>query len=78
MLGIYSKQWALMLGAYSYTIKFKKCEENLNADALSRLPLHTQHKDHPAPAEVGVPGHLTSNKHVDTELEGSGCDFVQG
>ena len=46
------QRWALMLGAYSYTIKYKKGEENSNADALSRLPLHTQHKEPPAPAEV--------------------------
>ena len=46
------QRWALTLGAYSYTIKFKKGQENSNADALSRLPLPTQHKDPPAPAEV--------------------------
>ena len=46
------QRWAITLGAYGYTIWFKKGEENANANALSRLPLHTGHKDPPAPAEV--------------------------
>lgn len=33
------QRWALLMSAYEYEIKFKSGSENLNADALSRLPL---------------------------------------
>jgi len=32
----YMQRWALTLGAYDYTIQFKKGKNNANADALSR------------------------------------------
>jgi hypothetical protein len=31
-------RWALRLAEYDFEIKYKKGEENTNADALSRLP----------------------------------------
>ena len=33
------QRWALMLGAYNYTIQYQKGSENTTADAVSRLPL---------------------------------------
>ena len=33
------KRWSLFLGAYEYTLVFRKTEAHANADALSRLPL---------------------------------------
>ena len=39
------QKWCLMLGGYNYNIIHKSGKENLNADALSRLPQPTQ-KDH--------------------------------
>lgn len=38
------QRWALTLGAYNYTIKFRKGTLNSNADALSRLPLVKEEK----------------------------------
>lgn len=35
------QRWSLLLGAYQYKIEHKPGGENLNADALSRLPLPT-------------------------------------
>ena len=46
------QRWALTLGAYSYSIQYKKGKENSNADALSRLPLSHTPKSTPKPAEV--------------------------
>ena len=44
------QRWALMLGAYSYTIAYKPGSELANADGLSRLPLPAK------PAAVPLPG----------------------
>jgi hypothetical protein len=44
------QRWALLLGAYSYTIKHRGGKENVVADALSRMPLENY------PVEVPMPG----------------------
>ncbi len=44
--------WALILGAYSYTISYKPGKENANADALSSLPLPNNRKETPEVPEV--------------------------
>ncbi len=44
------QRWALLLGAYSYIIKYKPGKENVTADALSRLPIPE------TPVEVPLPG----------------------
>ena len=46
------QRWALTLGAYSYTIQFRKGCDNGNADALSRLPLPIARNEPPKPADV--------------------------
>ena len=46
------QRWALTLGAYSYSITFRKGSENSNADALSRLPIPTVCMEPPKPADV--------------------------
>ena len=46
------QRWALILGAYSYTIKYKPGQQNSNADALSRLPLSDGPKEIPVPGET--------------------------
>ena len=46
------QKWALTLGAYSYTTRFRKGSENSNADALSRLPIPTNRNEPLKPAEV--------------------------
>ena len=46
------QRWALILGAYSYTISYKPGKENTNADALSRLPLPNTRKEIPEVPEV--------------------------
>ena len=55
------QRWALLLGAYNYTIQYKEGKENANADALSRLPLTTSNLDIPKPAEV-----IYLMEHLDT------------
>ena len=46
------QRWSLTLGAYSYTIEYRKGCENENADALSRLPLPITRTEPPKPADV--------------------------
>ena len=46
------QRWALTLGAYSYSIKFKKGSLHGNADALSRLPLPDHQQSVPVAPEV--------------------------
>ena len=42
------QRWALLLSAYSYSIKFRPTQEHCNADGLSRLPI-------PATTAIGSP-----------------------
>lgn len=37
------QRWALILSAYSYDIVYKGSSHHMNADCLSRLPIHTDH-----------------------------------
>ena len=46
------QRWALTLGAYTYTIRYKKGSENATADAVSRLPLPLTREEPPRPPEV--------------------------
>ena len=46
------QRWALILGAYSYIIQYRKGCENGNVDALSRLPLPISRNEPPKPADV--------------------------
>ena len=46
------QRWALLLSAYDYTIRYKQGKTNANADALSRLPLSSDTRKTPIPAEV--------------------------
>ena len=55
------QRWALMLGAYQYTIRYWRGSANANADALSRLPLPTKVCEVPQPPElVHLMEHLSS------------------
>ena len=44
--------WALTLAAHDYSVKYKRGQDNSNADALSRLPLSVR------PAQVPLPGEM--------------------
>ena len=44
--------WALTLSAYVYSIIYKASKNHLNADSLSRLPLHVSPVEVPAPGET--------------------------
>ena len=48
MASVRLQRWALILGAYQYTISYRPGEKMANADGLSRLPL----PESPASAEV--------------------------
>ena len=45
------QRWALALAGYDYIIRHRSGDVHENCDALSRLPLRTQHAKTPAPAE---------------------------
>ena len=46
------QRWALILGAYSYEIRYRPGKEHGNADGLSRLPLPDSPQEVPVPEEV--------------------------
>ena len=46
------QRWAIILGAYSYTISYQKGCNNATADAVSRLPLPVSSAEPPRPPEV--------------------------
>ena len=49
------QRWALILGGYNYSIRYKPGKGNANADALSRLPLPAKEYDVTKPAELVQP-----------------------
>ena len=46
------QRWALALEAYRYSIQYCQWEDNVTADAVSRLPIETTPLDPPIPCEV--------------------------
>ena len=46
------QRWALTLAAYEYTIAFRPTAAHSNADALSRLPMHSQEEQVPLVPET--------------------------
>ena len=64
------QRWALMLGAYQYTIRYRRGSANANADALSRLPLPTKVREVPQPPEVvHLMEHLSSTPLTSTVIK---------
>lgn len=52
------QRWALLLSAHNYTIKYKKAEHHANADGLSCLPLHVEHREKKDAIELFYLGQL--------------------
>ena len=46
------RRWSLFMSSYEYSIYFRKTQEHVNADALSRLPLREEPAVVPVPAEL--------------------------
>ena len=70
-------RWALMLAAYEYTIQYRKGTENMNADALSRLPLTEDVKVPTISSAIAVLAHLeTTPVKVDNIREWTTRDPV--
>ena len=46
------QRWVLALGAYRYSFQYSEGEDNVTADAMSRLPIETAPLDPPIPCEV--------------------------
>ena len=64
------QRWALTLGGYNYSIQYKEGKAMANADALSRLPLHTSRPEVPRPTElVNLMEHLDSTPLTSTQIK---------
>ena len=55
--------WAILLGRYHYRIEYKPGQQNVNADAFSRLPLPTTPREVPTPPDV-----IHMMEHIDTTV----------
>jgi hypothetical protein len=47
------QRWAILLSVYRYEIEFKPTGKHVNADGLSRLPLHAE-REKEEPSDVDV------------------------
>ena len=62
-------RWALILGSYNYSVKYRSGQELANADALSRLPIPSTEEPSSPPAElIALVNHLESIPLTVTDL----------